>query len=146
MVSESGVVPLPRYVEAISSLLPPTDLRQLQRFSRFINFYHWFLLRGAPKALQWSPAAGAVFTKAKAALVAAVPLLHQAPCSVLSLAVDASDTHVGGSCNSCRAAPGSHWHYFQKSIFPNSPGIPPSVVGSWRLSSVSSWRAAVSAS
>ncbi len=54
------------------------------------------LLRGAPKTLLWTPATDATFTKAKAALVAAVPLSHPAPGAVLSLAVDASDTHVGG--------------------------------------------------
>jgi hypothetical protein len=33
---------------------------------------------------------------AKGALVAAVPLAHPAPNAVLSLAMDASNTHVGG--------------------------------------------------
>jgi hypothetical protein len=36
------------------------------------------------------------FGAAKAALAAAVPLAHPAPNTVLSLATDASDTHVGG--------------------------------------------------
>jgi hypothetical protein len=67
MVSESGVVPLPRHVEAISGFPRPTDLRQLQRFLGLINFYRRFLpaiagvlkpltdlLRGAPKKLLWS--------------------------------------------------------------------------------------------
>jgi hypothetical protein len=44
----------------------------------------------------WSPAAEAAFIAAKAALVAAVPLCHPAPHAVLSLSVDASDSHVGG--------------------------------------------------
>jgi hypothetical protein len=87
MVSESGVVPLPRHVEAISSFLCPNDLRQLQPFFGLINFYCRFLpaiacvlkpltdlLRGAPKTLLWLPAADTAFTKVKAALVAAVPL------------------------------------------------------------------------
>jgi hypothetical protein len=54
------------------------------------------LLKGSPKVLIWSPAADAAFIAAKAALVAAVPLCHPAPNAVLSLAVDASDSHVGG--------------------------------------------------
>ncbi len=54
------------------------------------------LLKGSPKVLLWSPAADAAFVAAKAALVAAVPLCHPAPNAVLSLAVDASDSHVGG--------------------------------------------------
>jgi hypothetical protein len=53
-------------------------------------------LKGAPKTLEWPPAAAAAFGSAKAALVAAVPLAHPAPNAVLSLATDASDTHVGG--------------------------------------------------
>jgi hypothetical protein len=40
--------------------------------------------------------AAAGFRAAKAALAAAVPLAHPAPNAVLSLATDASDTHVGG--------------------------------------------------
>ncbi len=54
------------------------------------------LLKGSPKVLLWSPAADAAFVAAKAALVAAVTLCHPAPHVVLSLAVDASDSHVGG--------------------------------------------------
>jgi hypothetical protein len=64
-----------------------------------VNFYRCFLpgiarmlqpltdaLKGAPKTPEWPPAA----------LAAAVPLAHPAPNAVLSLATDASDTHVGG--------------------------------------------------
>jgi hypothetical protein len=51
-------------------------------------------LRGDPKTLEWKPAAA--FEAAKAALAAAVPLAYPAPNAVLSLATDASDTHVGG--------------------------------------------------
>jgi hypothetical protein len=54
------------------------------------------LLKGNPKTLDWSAAATAAFAAAKAALVAAVPLSHPAPGATLSLAVDASDSHVGG--------------------------------------------------
>ena len=74
-----------------------------------VNFYRRFLpgiartlqpltdaLKGAPKTLEWPPAATAAFVAAKAALAAAVPLAHPAPNAVLSLATDASDTHVGG--------------------------------------------------
>jgi hypothetical protein len=54
------------------------------------------LLKGSPKVLLWSPAAEATFIAAKTALVATVLLCHPAPHAVLSLAVDASDSHVGG--------------------------------------------------
>jgi hypothetical protein len=51
-------------------------------------------LRGDPKTLIWPPVAD--FKAAKAALAAVVPLAHPALNAVLSLAKDASDTHVGG--------------------------------------------------
>jgi hypothetical protein len=51
-------------------------------------------LKGDPKTLEWPPATGATFQAAKDALVAAVPLAHPAPNAVLSLATNASDTHV----------------------------------------------------
>jgi len=74
-----------------------------------INFYRRFLpkiaatlrpltdlLRGKLKTIDWSAAAAEAFSAAKAALVAAVPLSHPTPGATLSLAVDASDSHVGG--------------------------------------------------
>jgi hypothetical protein len=54
------------------------------------------VLKGAPKTLEWPPAAAAAIGAAKAALAAAVPLSHPAPNAVLSLATDASDPHVSG--------------------------------------------------
>jgi hypothetical protein len=109
MVDEAGITPLPKHVAAVQDCPPPTDIKQLQRFLGLINFYRRFLpavartlkpltdlLKGSPKVLLWSPAADAAFVAAKAALVAAVPLCHPAPHAVLSLSVDASDSHVGG--------------------------------------------------
>jgi hypothetical protein len=109
MVDEAGITPLPRHVAAVQDCPPPSDIKQLQRFLGLINFYRRFLpavartlqpltdlLKGSPKVLLWSPAAEAAFIAAKAALVAAVPLCHLAPNAVLSLSVDASDSHVGG--------------------------------------------------
>jgi hypothetical protein len=52
------------------------------------------VLKGAPKTLEWPLAAA--FGATKVSLAAAVPLAHPAPNAVLSLATDASDTHVGG--------------------------------------------------
>jgi hypothetical protein len=109
MVDEAGITPLPRHVAAVQDCPPPTHIKQLQRFLGLINFYRRFLpavactlqpltdlLKGSPKVLLWSPAADAAFVATKVALVAAVPLCHPAPQAVLSLAVDASDSHLGG--------------------------------------------------
>jgi hypothetical protein len=77
-----------------------------------VNFYRRFLpgiartlqplteaLKGAPKLLEWLPAAAAAFGAAKAALAAVVPPAHPAPNAVLSLATDASDTHVSDTAH-----------------------------------------------
>jgi hypothetical protein len=109
MVSETGITPLPKHVAAIQEFPPPSTVKQLQQFLGMIHFYRRFLpkiaatlrpltdlLRGNPKTLDWSAAAADAFAAAKAALVSAVPLSHPTPGAALSLAVDASDSHVGG--------------------------------------------------
>ena len=88
-VDQDGVRPLQRHVQAISDFPPPQDVKQLQQFLGMVNFYRRFL-PGIARTLQLLTDA------AKAALAAAVPLPHPAPNAVLSLATDASDTHVGG--------------------------------------------------
>ncbi len=54
------------------------------------------LLKGGAKILQWTAAAQEAFQQAKCLLAAAVPLQHPTPNAELSLATDASDTHIGG--------------------------------------------------
>jgi hypothetical protein len=74
-----------------------------------VNFYRRFLpncaqvlkpltnlLKGGPKTLQRTAAAQEAFQQAKRLLTAAVQLQHPAPNAELSLATDASDTHIGG--------------------------------------------------
>jgi cleavage and polyadenylation specificity factor subunit 1 len=131
MVSETGLIPLPRHVAAVENFPPPQDLKQLQRFLGLINFYRRFLpsvaqtlkpltdlLRGNPKALDWSPAADAAFKAAKAALVAAVPLSHPAPNATLALAVDASDSHVGGVLQQLQGRSWRPLAFFSKKLSP----------------------------
>ncbi len=109
MVSEAGIKPLPKHVATIQEFPVPATTKQLQKFLGMINFYRRFLpkiaatlhpltdlLRGNPKTLEWSAPAAEAFESAKSALVQAVPLTHPAPGTTLSLAVDASDSHVGG--------------------------------------------------
>jgi hypothetical protein len=119
MVSEAGIIPLPRHVDAVRLFPPPSDIKHLQQFLGMINFYRRFIpsvakvlkpltdmLKGSPKSLAWSPVAATSFQAAKDALVAAVPLSHPAPGAALSLAVDASDSHVGGVLQQLQ---GRHW-------------------------------------
>jgi hypothetical protein len=96
-------------VTAIQEFPAPNIIKQLQQFLGMINFYRRFLpriaatlqpltdlLRGNPNTLEWTASAADAFTAAKAALVATVLLSHPAPGATLALAVDASDSHVGG--------------------------------------------------
>jgi hypothetical protein len=107
-VNSSGISPMEKHVKGLTDFPPPSDLKQLQRFLGLINFYRRFLpgiagtlqsltdlLRGNPKTLVWSENAAAVFCAAKATLAAATALVHPLPGAVISLATDASDTHIG---------------------------------------------------
>ena len=73
-----------------------------------INFYLCFLLKiaqtlkpltsalkGSPKLFRWSKPISVAFSAAKQALVSATVLIFPNPSAWISLAVDASDTHVG---------------------------------------------------
>ena len=107
-ISAAGAEPLIRHVAAIQEFSPPSDVPQLQRFLDMINFYRRFLpniaktlrpltsaLKGSPKLFKWSQPMSEAFSAAKQALVSSTALIHPNPSAQLSLAVDASDTHVG---------------------------------------------------
>jgi hypothetical protein len=108
-VSSFGISPMEKHVKALTDFPLPSDLKQLQRFLGLINFYRRFLpgiagtlqpltdlLRGNPKSLVWTEVAAPAFSAAKAALAAATALVHPRPGAVISLATDASDTHIVG--------------------------------------------------
>ena len=74
-----------------------------------VNFYRKFLrgaarilapltdaLKGPGKSLVWSSAMNSAFIRAKELLSAVPELVHPKPDAPVSLAVDASDSHVGG--------------------------------------------------
>ena len=73
-----------------------------------VNFYRKFIhgaalilrpltdaLRGDPKDFSWSPQMDSAFFSAKSALAQVPTLVHPDPSAGVSLAVDASDSHVG---------------------------------------------------
>jgi hypothetical protein len=105
-VDQDGVGPLQRHVQAISDFPPPSGCETITAIFRYGDFSQEVPSRYRPHAAvahrcaQGSPQdagmAAAGFRAAKAALAAAVPLAHPAPNAILSLATDASDTHVGG--------------------------------------------------
>jgi hypothetical protein len=86
-----------------------------------VNFYRHFLpncaqvfkplidlLKGGAKTLEWTASAQEAFQNAKRLLVAAVPLQHPALNGELSLATDASDTHIGGIMQKNQETIGGH--------------------------------------
>ncbi len=106
-VTPSGLHPLSSKVQPILSFPQPANLPSLQRFLGMLNFYRRFLpgiahvLRPLTDAcsrqqpFQWSPSMNSSFQTAKSLLASAVPLHHPIPSATLSLATDASDSHVG---------------------------------------------------
>jgi hypothetical protein len=106
-VTTSGLRPLASKVQPILSFPSPTNLPSLHRFLGMLNFYRRFLpgiahvLRPLTDAcsnqqpFQWTSPMDSSFQTAKSLLASAVPLHHPNPSAILSLATDASDSHVG---------------------------------------------------
>jgi transposase InsO family protein len=110
-VSQAGIAPLQSRVEAVRNFPKPASNKQLMSFLGMLNFYRRFLpraaqvlkpltdvLRGgaaAAAAVTWSEAMDSAFEAAKKMLADAACLAHPEPHAQLSLAVDASNTHIG---------------------------------------------------
>ncbi len=118
-ISATGAAPTADHTTEIKNCPPPQDIKQLQRFLGIVNLYLRFLLKsaqilkpltdllkGGAKTLEWSVSAQEAFQIAKRLLEAALPLQHPAPNAELSLATDASDTHIGGVM---QQKSGDHW-------------------------------------
>jgi hypothetical protein len=118
-ISVAGAAPTADHAAEIELCPPPQDIKQLQRFLGMVNFYCRFLpkcaqvlrpltdlLKGGAKTWEWTASAQEAFQNAKRLLAAAVPLQHPAPTAELSLATDASDTHMGGVM---QQKSGDHW-------------------------------------
>lgn len=107
-VSAHGIRPLSDHVAAIRDFPPPRDKPQLQRFLGLLNFYRRFLpgiarvllpltnsLASSNLKWSWTPAMEVAFQTARESLCAATTLGHPDPSAPVSLAVDASASHVG---------------------------------------------------
>ena len=131
-LNAKGLAPVAAYVDAIRDFPRPPDLKHLQRFLGMVNFYRRFLpniartlvpltnaTAGAPKGpLDWSAEMDTAFQECKDALLRAVPLHHPAPDAALSLAVDASDTHVGAALQQLVAGSWRPLGFFSKKLAP----------------------------
>jgi RNase H-like domain found in reverse transcriptase/Integrase zinc binding domain/Integrase core domain len=107
-LTASGLTPVAEHIAVVEKFPRPDDLKQLQRFLGLLNYYRRFVpglarilcpltdaTAGKPKGrLLWTLAMTASFLAAKKALAAAVPLHFLDSEAELSMAVDASDSHV----------------------------------------------------
>ena len=108
-VTAVAITPLQKHTDAINSFATPTSKKDVQRFLGLINFYRRFLpkiaailkpltdaLRGPQRTkLQWTEECNSAFIKAKEQLTSKTQLFHPDPKAAISVAVDASDDHVG---------------------------------------------------
>jgi hypothetical protein len=118
-LSAEGVEPLPENVSAVTEFPRPSTVKELQMFLGMVNFYRRFLpgaaralrpltdcLRGGPKGptvVEWNGEREAAFREVKHMLASATRLAHPAQSAKLSLAVDASATHIGACLQQKRA-------------------------------------------
>jgi cleavage and polyadenylation specificity factor subunit 1 len=108
-VTAAGISPLQNRVQAVKEFPPPKTVKQMLSFLGMINFYRRFLPRaaqilkpltdslrgGQAAAVEWTPAMREAFEAAKQMLCQAACLAHPDMAAQLSLAVDASDSHIG---------------------------------------------------
>ena len=110
-VTAGGVAPLPDQVSAVADFPQPTTIKELQAFLGVVNFYRRFIpaaakillpltavLKGSRKGaelLLWSTPMLDAFKAIKTALLQSVCLAFPRDNAELSLATDASATHIG---------------------------------------------------
>jgi transposase InsO family protein len=108
-ITATGISPLQDRLTAIRRHPQPKTVAQLQTYLGLINFYRRFfknaaavlrplteVIKGGQKAeLVWTDQMKAAFQASKDALCAATELAHPLPGAEISVAVDASSTHVG---------------------------------------------------
>jgi hypothetical protein len=110
-LSAAGVELLPAHMAAVVDFHRPSTVKELQGFLGMVNFYRRFLpgaakvlkpltgcLRGRPKGatiISWEASMETAFESAKQLLASAARLANPDQAAKLSVAVDASATHVG---------------------------------------------------
>jgi hypothetical protein len=121
VVSATGIRPLPARITTIQAHPPPANINQLQGFLGL--FYRRFVkdaaaiikpltdaLKGGKSgmaAVSWLPSLQAAFKAAKCALASLCYQEHPAAAAELSIATDASETHIGSVLQ--QRHPGGHW-------------------------------------
>ena len=123
-VAAGGVSPLPDQISAVRNFPQPSTVKELQAFLGAVNFYRRFIpaaarillpltaeLKGGRKgsdSLQWTSPMLAAFADIKTALLKTASLAFPVDTAELSLATDASATHVGAVLQQ-RSSPTADW-------------------------------------
>ena len=107
-LTSTGCSPLLKHSATISAFPQPTDKPSLQRFLGMVNFYRKFIpsaarvlafltdaLKGPGKTISWTPLMSSAFSRAKQLLSSIPELVHPQCNAPISIAVDASDSHIG---------------------------------------------------
>ena len=106
-VTPDGIAPLRNRVTAISDFPPPSNVKELMRFNGMVNYYRRFvpqiaqtmapLTKATSPSVKflWTTELEDAFRRTKDALATATMLVHPVGSAKVSLAVDASDSHVG---------------------------------------------------
>ena len=134
-ISAKGISPLPSKVHAITNFPLPTTQRKLREFLGMVNFYRRFIKdcativqplnallkspkKGASVKINWNPEAESALHATKEALKEATDLSHPDPSAKIRLAVDASDSNVGGVLQHLENGYWKPLGYFSKSLTP----------------------------
>jgi hypothetical protein len=131
-ISAAGAEPLLQHVAAIQEFQRPADAKGLQSFLGLVNFYRRFFpgaacillpltdaLRGGRKSkLVWSEDMATAVSSAKLAVCQATRLSHPDTQASVSLAVDASDSHVGAVLQKREGVAWRPMSFFSKKLEP----------------------------
>ncbi len=130
-ITADGASPILKHVQAIQDFPAPQDKKQLQTFLGMVNFYRRFILAAANILLPltdvlraewswtWAPAVQHSFQLVKETLAEVATLTHPDPAADLSLAVDASNTHIGAVLQQWQPGGGGGWRplsFFSKKL------------------------------
>lgn len=114
LITPNGLSPLPEKVEAIKLYKKPMIAKDLRRFIAMINFYRRFIpnavetqmvlqsliignVKNDKRPVNWTPEAEIAFEKFKDKLASATLLAYPIENAKIVLAVDASNTCIGGA-------------------------------------------------
>ncbi len=130
-ITADGALPILKHVQAIQDFPAPQDKKQLQTFLGMVNFYRRFIPAAANILLPltdalradwswtWAPAMQHSFQLVKETLAEVATLTHPDPAADLSLAVDASNTHIGAVLQQWQPGGGGGWRplsFFSKKL------------------------------